>query len=172
MLLLAAILALSRGWFTLLWSVLGVAMAGLLVALFRDRSFKAIYRIEGERLILSARNAELIVSGRDISDASLIDRQGARDYIRSKTFRLREQGRAVEARELLRTFVRFCSVDIGMTSFTLGMGRRLIDRMPNAKHDLVLLRLLDGRDMLLSPVYNQDMVDSISRLVQGRDQEG
>jgi hypothetical protein len=54
-------------------------------------------------------------------------------------------------------------VDIGLTSYTLGVGRNVIDRLPNARHDLVLLRLRNGEELLLSPQYNQDLVDSLSR---------
>jgi hypothetical protein len=43
------------------------------------------------------------------------------------------------------------------------MGRAVIDRLPNARHDLVLLRLRTGEDLLLSPQYNQDLVDALSR---------
>jgi hypothetical protein len=43
------------------------------------------------------------------------------------------------------------------------LGRRLIDRLPNSKEDLVLLRLKGQRQLLLSPVYNQDLVDTLSR---------
>ena len=39
----------------------------------------------------------------------------------------------------------------------------VIDRLPNARHDLVLLRLRNGEELLLSPQYNQDLVDSLSR---------
>jgi hypothetical protein len=55
-----------------------------------------------------------------------------------------------------------------LTSYTLGVGRNVIDRLPNAKHDLVLLRLRNGDDLLLSPQYNQDLVDSLSRRLSER----
>ncbi len=70
---------------------------------------------------------------------------------------------AVKARE--RAFVRFCTVDIGLRSMTFGIGRQFVDSMPNAKNDLLLVRLSNGEDILLSPEYNQSLIERIGRLV-------
>ena len=90
-----------------------------------------------------------------------IDRTGAREYIRQRSLIHTKGWRDLRRRG--KAFTRFCTVDIGLTSYTLGVGRNVIDRLPNAKHDLVLLRLRNGDDLLLSPQYNQDLVDSLSR---------
>ena len=73
-----------------------------------------------------------------------------------------------EKREKINEFVRYCTVDIGFTSLTLGLGRSVIDRLPLARYDLVLLRLKGGQDHLLSPKYNQDLVDTVSRMIRDR----
>ncbi|MBX2978759.1 MAG: hypothetical protein KF905_05640 [Flavobacteriales bacterium] len=146
----------------LVWSG-GVALAALLVALLRDGSNRSVYRMQDGRMILSDRKGSFEVRLQEISDASLIDRAAARDYIRAK---LREQGfTGSDRRDRQRAFTRFCSVDIGLTSFTLGLGRSMIDRMPDARRDLVLLRLKGGEDLLLSPQYNQDLVAAVNRMV-------
>jgi hypothetical protein len=165
--LVGLIIAVSAGRFIVLWIALALSLGGLAVALFRDMGPRATYRIAEGRLVLSDGRKELKISRQDISDASLIDRRAARDYILQRVNALRHGGRTYSRKRLVREMVRFCTVDIGLTSLSLGMGRSVIDRMPKAKHDLVLLRLRDGSDLLLSPVYNQDMVDSISRLVRG-----
>ena len=67
-------------------------------------------------------------------------------------------------------FLRYCTVDIGLRSLTLGLGRGMIDRMPNARHDMVLLRLRGGQDLLLSPEYNRDLVDHIGRLLRRKEE--
>jgi hypothetical protein len=59
-------------------------------------------------------------------------------------------------------------VDIGFTSLTMGLGRSVIDKLARAKYDLVLLRLQGGEDHLLSPKYNQDLVDTVSRMITTR----
>ena len=47
----------------------------------------------------------------------------------------------------------------------------MIDRMPNARHDMVLLRLREGEDLLLSPEYNRDLVDHIGRLLRRNEEQ-
>lgn len=153
----------------LLWCG-AIAMSALLVALMRDGSNRSVYRLHDGRIVLSDRKGSYEVRLQEIADASLIDRTAARDYIRSK---LREQGfTGAERRARQQAFIRFCSVDIGLTSLTMGLGRSMIDRMPDARRDLVLLRLKGGEDLLLSPQYNQDLVAAVNRMVHPVDQDG
>jgi hypothetical protein len=49
-------------------------------------------------------------------------------------------------------------VDIGLGAFSFGACRG-----PDGKYDLVLLRMQDGRTLLLSPVYNQDLISALNR---------
>ena len=69
-------------------------------------------------------------------------------------------------KEMRERYVRFCTVDIGLKSMTFGIGRQLADQRPDAKNDLVLIRTSDGQAFLLSPVYNQDTVESLNRAIQ------
>jgi hypothetical protein len=39
--------------------------------------------------------------------------------------------------------------------------------MPNARHDLILLRLRNGEALLLSPLYNQALVELLGRRLAG-----
>lgn len=165
LLLISAILLASSGRFMLPVVIVMVSGLGLSVALYRDRGHHCRYTLEDGRLVLSDKAGSLSITADQISDASLIDRAGAREYIRAKVEREHPNGGS-GARRQVKRILRFCSVDIGVRSFTLGMGRRVIDRMPQAKNDLVLLRLRNGDDHLLSPQYNQDLVDSISRMVR------
>lgn len=163
--LVGVIIAMSVGRFVPLITILLLFIGALAVALFRDRSRACTYRIDGNAVSLSNGEETLQLAITDIADASLIDRIGAREYLRQ-----RHQDRSLnwsQWRAQAKRFTRFCTVDIGMTTFTLGIGRSVIDRMPNARHDLVLLRLKNGEDLLLSPVYNQDMVDNLGRRLAG-----
>jgi hypothetical protein len=153
------------------WSiviVLGIAaLVGLVVTYLHDRSVDATYAFENDRLVLWNKHDRLELSPSDIRDASLVDRTAARTYITQKLDRLMEEGLPpLEARSRGAAFIRFCTVDIGLRSLTFGIGRKLVDTMPNAKHDLVMLRLSNGQDLLLSPVYNQDLMDHLSRLLR------
>jgi len=142
-----------------------LSLVGLGVALFRDRGNRSTYVILDDRLVLANSTNRLEVRAADVVDASLIERSGARDFVLQKLSAypaLTSAGRS----ERLALFTRFCTVDIGLRSFTLGVGRSMIDRMPNAKHDLVLLRLRDGTDHVLSPEYNQELVGSITRMLR------
>lgn len=163
--LVGVIIAMSTGRFVPLISILLLFILALAVALFRDRSRACHYRIEGNTMSLSNGEETLQVAITDIADASLIDRIGAREYLRQ-----RHQDQSLswsQWRAQAKRFTRFCTVDIGLTTFTLGLGRSVIDRMPNARHDLVLLRLKNGEHLLLSPQYNQDLVDTLGRRLAG-----
>lgn len=164
--LIGLIVAASTGRFATLIALLALLAIGLGVALYRDMSGRSTYRINGEKLSLISRSDRLDIPFEEIADASLIDRAGAREYIRQRSLIHTKGWR--DLRRRARAFTRFCTVDIGLTSFTLGLGRTVIDRLPNARHDLVLLRLRNGDDLLLSPQYNQDLVDSLSRRLSER----
>ena len=138
---------------------------GLVVALYRDRRNSSAYSIFGDQLVLVSGANKLRIEAEDIIDASLIERSGARDYIIQKLISEGLHSKP-ERKQRMAEFTRFCTVDIGLRSYTLGIGRSMIDRMPNAKHDLVLLRTRNGTDHLLSPAYNQDLVDSIGRMLR------
>ncbi len=142
--------------------ILGVGvlcMAALVIALVRDLRKRYVYVLDDDGLHIEKDGQAEYVPMIDVVDASLIDRAAAREYIKSRSQGLGK----VEARARYRTYVRFCSVDIGRSSLTGGLGRSLIDRLPEARHDLVLMRLKDGTDLLLSPDYNQEMVTSLSK---------
>lgn len=163
--LVGVIIAMSTGRFVPLVIILAVVVLSLVVALLRDRTRSCTYRIEGDTMSLSNGMETLRIAMSDIADASLIDRIGAREYLRQRYYDKglsRREWRALAARS-----TRFCTVDIGLTTFTLGLGRSVIDRMPNARHDLVLVRLKSGGSLLLSPLYNQDLVDALGRRLAG-----
>lgn len=159
--LIGLIVAASTGRFTTLVALLSLVLLGLGVALYRDLSGRSSYRVNWDHLTLVNERERLNIPFTEIADASLIDRSGAREYIRQRSLVHTTSWR--ELRRRAKAFTRFCTVDIGLTSYTLGVGRTVIDRLPNAKHDLVLVRLRNGDDLLLSPQYNQDLVDALSR---------
>jgi hypothetical protein len=163
--LVGIIIAMSSGRFVPLIVILILCVVALAVALLRDRTRTCTYRIEGGTVSLSNGVETLQIAIAEITDASLIDRIGAREYLRQ---RYQDKGLSrQEWRALAARTTRFCTVDIGLTTFTLGIGRSVIDRMPNARHDLVLLRLRNGEALLLSPMYNQDLVDNLGRRLAG-----
>lgn len=155
------IVAMSTGKFVPLVAILVVLSAALAVALLRDRTRSCTYILQGTRITLSNGQETLDIPISEVVDASLIDRIGAREYIRQQL--LARGSERSSWREEARRFTRFCTVDIGLTTFTLGIGRSVIDRMPNARHDLVLLRMRSGEAVLLSPLYNQDLLDTLGR---------
>ncbi len=131
----------------------------LVLAVVRDVSTKALYALAGIDIVLSKGRESLRIPGTAVLDASMIDRQAAREYFLNKV-----KPRYPTRREAERAFLRFCTIDIGLKTFTFGLGRGIIDRMPDARQDLVLLRLRDQGDLLLSPTFNHAMVESILRL--------
>lgn len=151
----------SMGRFHVLAAILGLLAAALILAWARDASKKATYSIIGTDIQLIKGSSTLRLPGSSIIDASLIDRQAARDY-----FHTRVLPSAASRTEARRVFLRFCTIDIGLKTYTFGLGRGLIDRMPDARQDLVLLRLRDQSDVLLSPEYNHDLVENFLRVQQ------
>ncbi|MCW5897686.1 MAG: hypothetical protein KIT10_00325 [Flavobacteriales bacterium] len=159
LLLMGVILLAAAGLFWPLLVIGAGCVVGLLVAISRDLVNRCVYTVEEDRLVLEHGRERLEIRLADIADASLLDRAAAREYIRSRT----RAGDPSKARERIRAFLGYCTVDIGLTSFTLGLGRGIIDRLPEAKHDLVLLRVRDQREFLLSPMYNQDLISAVTR---------
>lgn len=169
LLLIGVLVAAAMGNFLVLASLVGLAVVGAIISLLRDRAVRCMYVLEGDELILQLSRMQFRIALKDVQDASLVERSAAREYIRQKLRFLSEQGMGragVKARE--RAYVRYCSVDIGLRSLSMGLGRRMIDRMKNARHDLVLLRLRNGDDHLLSPIHNQDLVAGINRSTGAR----
>lgn len=149
----------SSGDFKLLLAMVVVAALGLTLAALRDSRKKAVYTIDDDRLLLSTAGQERELSIGEVLDASLLDRVGARAYLKELTGSTKRLSEA----ELREEFMRFCTVDIGFSTLTLGVARSLIDRLPSAKRDLLLLRLRNGEVLLLSPLHAQDMVDTLGR---------
>lgn len=159
LLLGAFLFGLLTGKFVGTGIIVGLFAAVLILALLRDASTRATYAISGTELILSKGRDTLRLPGAALVDASLLDRQSARDYFLNKV-KPQHAGRTAAR----RAFLRFCTVDIGLQTYTFGLGRGLIDRMPDARQDLVLLRLHDHKDLLLSPQFNHELVENVLRL--------
>ena len=141
------------------------SLIGVLVALYRDIGNRSTYLVGEDKLILHDGRNQLAVTMSEMVDASMIDRMAAREYIRSKSAALIEKSPKMRSSDLIRDLTRFCSVDLGLTTFTFGMGRSMIDKMPQSKNDLVLLRLRSGQDYFLSPIDNVELATTINRLI-------
>jgi hypothetical protein len=150
----------SSGKFGLLWISIVVSMVAILVATVRDRRKNVVYVLDETRMVIVGSTPKQEFPMNEIADASLLDRTAAREYLREM---VRQRGGQADATLMFAEFQRNCTVDIGMVSYTLGLGRVLIDRMPDAKNDLVLIRLRNGEAMLLSPAHAQDFVESLNR---------
>lgn len=161
-LLIGVITFAALGNSTILYTVVSLAILALTIALVRDLGGRGTYTLDGERLTLQNRRRGEEISLGEILDVSLIDRAGAREYILSD---LRSKGVSgfFKIRHRAQCYVQYSSVDIGLRSYTLGIGRRMTDRMPDARMDLVLVRLRNGKVHFLTPVYNQELVSAITR---------
>jgi hypothetical protein len=166
LLLIGLVFAARSGNWILLAYIGGAVIIGMVINYLQDRADDVTYFIGNGVLRLESRKEKLELRRADIRDASLLDRTAARNYIREKLAIAEGAGLdrdAAKARE--RAYVRFCTVDIGLRSMTFGIGRQFVDSMPNAKNDLLLLRLSNGEDLLLSPEYNQTLIERIGRMV-------
>jgi hypothetical protein len=141
-----------------------IAAAGFFVAVPADRPRGISYGLDGDTLVLKRRSVTERIPLQAINDSSLVDRRAARDLLNDRLRLAQEKGaNAKELADMREAFVHWCTVDIGLRSYTFGIGRDLIDKRPTGKQDLVMLRLADGRVIVLSPVYNQDLVESLHR---------
>lgn len=149
-----------------------VAVVGTVIAVAYDRPSGVSYAIENDKLLLKAKGEIERIPLELIKDASLLDRRAARNMLNERLRTLAAEGATrATIQEVRKTFSRWCTVDIGLRSLTFGIGTDLIDKRPDAKHDIVLLRLADSRLIVLSPVYNQDMVESLTRTSKLNEQD-
>ena len=167
-LLIGIVLSLQQENRKLLWGLLLLCAAGAVVAWRRDRSQDAVYSFDGDHILLRGNKGARRIQLEEVADLSLVDRMAARDYIKQKLRKGETEADPAEQRGAEKEFMRYCTVDIGLTSFTFGLGRRMTDQLPDAKRDLVLLRLRSGEALLLSPMYNHDLVESLGRILQVR----
>lgn len=165
--LVGVLVGVSSGRFLVLAIGVALYLPVIMGALWRDASSRALYVVGGQALTLQRRADVLVIPAAEIIDTSLIERVAARDYFLSKVaYGLKSKDQVSGAR---REFLRFCTVDIGLRTFTFGLGRGLIDRMPDSRHDLVLLRSRTMGTWLLSPEYNHELVETIMRLQKRKD---
>lgn len=153
------IVAASSGNFSLLVVMLLCGLVAVTIAVVRDGSRTFMYELDEEQLIIVDGAVKHMVPMKEIIDGSLLDRAAVREFLRQHL----QTGQRDQADAFAADLQRFCTMDIGLRSFTFGLGRVLIDRMPNAKSDLVLLRLIGGRALLLSPTHAQDFIVSLNR---------
>lgn len=161
-LLVGVITFAALGNSAILTNVIAFSILALTIALLRDLIGRGIYTLDGEWLTLQNRSRKEQISLSEILDVSLIDRAAAREYILSD---LKSKGVSgfFTIRRRAQRYVQYSSVDIGLRSYTLGIGRIVTDQMPDARMDLVLLRLRNGKVHFLTPVYNQELVSAITR---------
>lgn len=154
------IAAASSGNFTLLVVMFLIGLAAVGVAMARDSRKTFLYELDETQLVVVDGGSQHSIPMADIIDGSLLDRAAAREYLRQH---LQSGDLSDPAETFTNDFQRFCTMDIGVKTFTLGLGRTLIDRMPNAKSDIILLRMRNNRAILLSPTHAQDFVESLNR---------
>lgn len=141
---------------------LAIGAAGCGFGTWQDRRERVSYGIERGQLLFRTRGTIERASLDAVQDASLVDRQAARDLLLERKRAMEASGRlTAEREEFQRRSLRWCSVDIGLGAF--GIGNGLLDRRPDGKYDLVLLRFHDGRILLLSPVHNQDLISALNK---------
>ncbi len=148
----------------IIWLELAAALfvAGGLTAWIRDRKDGGTYVLDSGRLLFKGAKATHSLDLDQIADSTLLDRKAGRDLLID---RLRSMGGTSRAqrRKAERAYLQWCTVDIGVHSWTFGIGRELIDRRPDGSIDLMLIRLKDGQALLLSPLHAQDLVDALNR---------
>ncbi len=137
-------------------------VVGVAVGVWQDRRERVYYGVEGGQLFMIRGRVVDRIALDAVQDASLVDRRAARDLLLERQRLMEELGRVpAEREEFQRQSTRWCSVGIGSGVFNFG--HEMLDRRPDGKYDLVLLRLRDGRTLLLSPVYNQDLISALNR---------
>src|SRR5690606_25211799 len=102
-----------------------ILVTGLGLALLRDMRPRSRYTVRGDRIVLENNTMRSEIPAEELSDASLIDRTAAREYIREHMLAQGATSRA-ERRRAEKGSTRFCSIDIGLGSWTFGIMRRLI----------------------------------------------
>jgi hypothetical protein len=153
------VFAMTGKTWPVLWVVV-IAVAGVFVSAVREARGAASYLVEEDLITLTRNGHRMEIPITTIADASLIDREAARGYFQSRAEARGLHDRS-ELRAAMHDFVRYCTVEIGRnlmiaTSTDMEHSARL-------EHDLVLLRLRNGTELLLSPENGRSLVEMLGR---------
>lgn len=149
-----------------------MAVASLLLLLLGNNSDKAksgyLYVQDMELVIKNQRSRRRIGLNR-IKDVSIVDPSAAKNYI---------AGRIIDSDNTLsstkRTFIytQFNTVELGLQGGLFGRLLALVQGTIQSKtNDLVLLRMMDGTDLLLSPAHANDVVSYLYKMLKSANEE-
>lgn len=145
--------------FSALMVLAGATLAMALIAVFLlGRKEDIEYELGEDRLLLRRGAIREQLGLHEVQDANLIDLVSARDYVNE---RMEAAPSVAEASEIQRTLTCFCGIPlVGLMAVGSGIRRTNIR---NFRRTLVLLRIRDGRTMILSPKHSESMVSAIEK---------
>lgn len=142
--------------------VLATALAtlGITAAIMVGRTEKIEYELMDRKLLLRRGGSKEELDLDEVLDANLIDFVSARDYL-EEHLQAPDDGLPADKAEAQRLMTRFCGVPLaGLAALGTGIYRTNIR---NFRQTLVLLRIRDGRAVILSPRYSETMVSAIGK---------
>ena len=140
------------------------ALVAILVGSRADKVKNGYFYVDADELVLKNARSRRRLGMRQIKDVSIVDSGAAKRYIYG---RIEDSDNTLSSTKRKHIYMQFCTVEIalepGLVSRFLALMQSTI---PAKNDDLVLLRMQDGTDLLLSPVHANDAVSYLNRMME------
>ena len=157
------ILYMSLGWTLPLQLASVLVLIIILVGSRADKVKNGYFYVDGEELVLKNTRSRRRLGMRQIKDVSIVDSGAAKRYIEG---RIEDSDNTLSSTKRKYIYTQFCTVEIRLEPGLFPKFLALMQKTIPAKNDdLVLLRMQDGTDLLLSPVHANDAISYLNRMM-------
>lgn len=128
-----------------------------------DKQKSGYFYVDGDELVIKNALSSRRILLTQIKDASIVDPGAAKRYIMQ---RIEEADNILSSKKRISLFTQFTSVDIGLGTTPNWLVSLFQGNTSNKRNDLLLLRLRDDTDLLLSPTHEQDAVSYLNKAIR------
>jgi hypothetical protein len=127
-----------------------------------DKQKSGYFYVDGQELVIKNSLSSRRVMLSQIKDASIVDPGAAKRYIRQ---RIEEADNILSSKKRMHLFTQFCTIDIGLGAAPSWIIQFFQGHLSAKRNEVVLLRLRDDTDLLISPAHEQDAVSYLNKAI-------
>jgi len=149
----------------LVWPLQLMAVGSLVALLLGNRQDKlknGYFYVDNNELVIKNSSSRRTIQMEHVNDASIVDPGAAMRFIEGK---ISESDNTLSSKKRLHLYKQFCTIEFGLGARWMNMFGMLDQNMNSKRNDLILIRLADGTDVLLSPVHAHDAVAYINKVL-------